>query len=156
MADSRQDAKDSFHFFQRGAVPTWPPDAGTKTEAQKQKPRPNRGRGFYDSISNRLSAFSFGCLERIDFCFGFIGFNGYVSGQITIAVFPLNGGIRTGTAVPATGKLGTPFAAIALVDDLVTDATVVGAALGRHKGALRTFFNCCAIHWNHPLPALSH
>jgi hypothetical protein len=37
----------------------------------------------------------------------------------------------------------------------VADAPIVGAAFWCHKGALGAFFNCCAVHWNHPLPALS-
>ena len=121
----------------------------------KQKPRPERGRGFYGNKSNRLPAFAFGCFKRINFCFGFVGFNGHVGGQVAIAVFPLNRGIRAGAAVPTTRKLGTPFTAVALFDDLMADAAIVGAAFRRHKSALRAFFNSCAIHWNHPLPALS-
>jgi hypothetical protein len=38
----------------------------------------------------------------------------------------------------------------------VTDATIIGAAFRRHKSTLRAFFDSCAIHWNHPLPALSY
>ena len=78
-----------------------------------------------------------------------------MGGQIAIAIFPFYGGIRAGTAVPAAGELGPPFATVALFDDLVADATVVRAAFWRHKGALGAFFYCCAIHWNHPLPALN-
>jgi hypothetical protein len=37
----------------------------------------------------------------------------------------------------------------------VAHAAIVGAAFWRHKGALAAFFNCCAVHWNHPLPALN-
>ena len=78
-----------------------------------------------------------------------------MGGQVAIAIFPLSGGIRAGAAVPTAGKLGTSFAAVTLFNDLVADAAIVGAAFCGHKGAFRTFFNCCAIHWNHPLPALN-
>jgi hypothetical protein len=78
-----------------------------------------------------------------------------MGGQVAIAIFPLSGGIRAGAAVPTAGKLGTSFAAVTLFDDLVADAAIVGAAFCGHEGALSTFFNCCAVHWNHPLPALN-
>ena len=77
-----------------------------------------------------------------------------MGGQVAIAIFPFDGGIRAGAAVPTTGKLGTPLAAVTFFDGLVADAAIVRAAFWRHKGALAAFFNRCAIHWNHPLPAL--
>jgi hypothetical protein len=43
-----------------------------------------------------------------------------------------------------------------LLDDLVTNTTLKGAAFCSHKSALRVFFNCCAKHRNHPLPALDY
>ena len=75
--------------------------------------------------------------------------------QVTIAVFPFHGRFRAGGAVPSGRKFGAAFAAIALFDDLVTNSTVIGASLRGHKGALHTFFNSCANHRNHPLPALN-
>ena len=76
--------------------------------------------------------------------------------QVTIAVFPFNGRFRASGAVPSGRKLGAAVAAIALLDDLVTNSTFIGASFRRHKGALHAFFNSCANHWNHPLPALSN
>ena len=102
-----------------------------------------------------LAALAFGRFERINLCFGLVGFGCYVGGQIAIAIFPFDGGIRAGAAVPTAGKLGTSFAAVTLFDDLVANAAIVRAAFCGHEGALRAFFNCCAVHWNHPLPALS-
>ena len=49
-------------------------------------------------------------------------------GQVAIAVFPLDGGIRTGAAVPAVGQLCATVTAVALFDGLVTDATIVRAS----------------------------
>jgi hypothetical protein len=105
--------------------------------------------------STLLPALAFGRFERINLRFGLVGFGCYMGGQVAVAVFPFQSGIRAGAAVPATGKLGTPFAAVTFFDDLVADAAIVGAAFWRHKGALGAFFNCCAVHWNHPLPALN-
>ena len=48
-------------------------------------------------------------------------------GQVTIAVFPLKGRIRAGGAVPSGRKFGAAVAAIALLDDLVTNSTIIAA-----------------------------
>ena len=50
-----------------------------------------------------------------------------MSRQVAIAVFPLNGRFRAGGAVPAGRKFGAAVAAIALLDDLVTNSTIIGA-----------------------------
>jgi hypothetical protein len=59
------------------------------------------GTGFLAKHSKYLSALAFGCFERINFGFGFIGFNGDVGGQVAIAVFPFDGRIRTSAAIPS-------------------------------------------------------
>ena len=107
-------------------------------------------------MNRPLSTSAFGCFQRVNFGLGFVGFNGQMGRQITIAVFPLNGRFRTGGAVPTGRKFGAALAAIALLDDLVTNSTIIGASFSGHKGALHAFFNCCANHWNHPLPALNN
>ena len=72
-----------------------------------------------------LPALALGGFERINSRFGFTGFGCYVGGQVAAAIFPFDGRIRAGAAVPATGKLSTPFAAVTLFDDLVADAAIV-------------------------------
>jgi hypothetical protein len=79
-------------------------------------------------MNRPLSASAFGCFQRVDFCFGFIGFNGQMGSQVTIAVFPFNGRFRAGGAVPTGRKFGAAVAAIALLDDLVTNSTIIGAS----------------------------
>ena len=59
---------------------------------------------------------------------GLLGLNGHMGGQVAIAVFPLNGRIRAGGAVPPGRKLGAAGAAIALLRDLVANSTIIGAA----------------------------
>jgi hypothetical protein len=103
-----------------------------------------------------LSILPLGCFQRIDFCFGFGRFNDHMGGQVAISVFPFKGRIRTSGAVPSGRKFGAAITAIALLDDLMTNSTIIGASFCSHKSTLHTFFNRCAIHWNHPLPALSY
>ena len=50
-----------------------------------------------------------------------------MGGQVAIAVFPLNGRFRAGGAVPSGRKFGAAFAAVALLDDLVANATFIRA-----------------------------
>ena len=49
--------------------------------------------------------------------------------QVTIAVFPFNGRFRAGGAIPSGRKFGAALAAIALLDDLVTNSTIIRASL---------------------------
>jgi hypothetical protein len=51
-----------------------------------------------------------------------------MGGQVAIAVFPLNGRFRASGAVPSGRKFGAAVAAIALLDDLVTNSTIIGAS----------------------------
>ena len=48
--------------------------------------------------------------------------------QVTFAVFPFYGRFRAGGAVPSGRKFGAAVAAIALLDDLVTNSTIIGAS----------------------------
>jgi len=79
-----------------------------------------------------------------------------MGGQVAIPVFPFKGRIRTGGAVPPGRKLGAAITAIAMLDNLMTNSAIVGASFCGHKSTRRALFNRCAIHWNHPLPALSY
>ena len=81
-----------------------------------------------DAIGRRLSFAAFGCFQRVNFCLGLLGFNSHMGGQIAIAVFPLNGRIRAGGAVPSRRKFGAAGAAIALFSRLVTNSTIIGAS----------------------------
>ena len=80
------------------------------------------------AVSRPLSALAFGCFQRVNFCFGFIGFNGQMGRQVAIAVSPLNGRFRAGGAIPSGRKFGAAVAAIALLDDLVTNSTIIRAS----------------------------
>jgi len=51
-----------------------------------------------------------------------------MGGQVAVAVFPLDGRIRAGGAIPPRRQLGAPAAAIALLRDLVANSTIVGAS----------------------------
>jgi hypothetical protein len=64
-------------------------------------------------MNRPLSASAFGCFQRINFCFGFIGFNDQMGGQVAIA---------------SGRKFGAAVAAIALLDDLVTNSTIIRAS----------------------------
>jgi len=51
-----------------------------------------------------------------------------MGGQVAVSVFPFNGRIRTSGAVPAGRKFGAAITAVALLDDLMTNSTIIGAS----------------------------
>ena len=46
---------------------------------------------------------------------------------------------------------GPTIAAVALLNDLMANPAVVGAAFFTHKRTLHTLFDGCTNHWNHLL-----
>jgi len=82
--------------------------------------------GFTGRPQAALSATSFGSFKRIDFGLGSYGCCvADMRGQIAVAVFPLYGRFRAGSAVPTGLQFGTAVAALALLYDLMANPAVV-------------------------------
>ena len=76
--------------------------------------------------AGRLSASSFGSFKRIDFGLGSNGCRvADMRSQIAIAVLPLHGRFRTGSAVPTGLQFGTAVATLALLHDLMANPALV-------------------------------
>ena len=117
----------------------------------KKNPALISTRGFKSLRQSTLTASSFGCFQWIDFCFrGYYG-RGNVGRQIAVAVFPLDGRLGAGAAVPAGLELGCAVATCTGFNDLTADTAVVSASFSGHEAAIRTFANGLTNHGYHPL-----
>ena len=70
--------------------------------------------------------------------------------QIAIAVLPFHGRLRASAAIPTRIQLGRTSAALAGLDDLMAQTTVVTATFGGHKCAFSALANGLTNHGNHP------
>jgi len=94
---------------------------------------------------------SLGGLERIDLAGFALGCDLHVGGKVTFAVFPLECGVWTSTAVPSRRKLRGAATSVALFHNGMASAAIKGATFLGHKRALHARFYSCTVHGNHPL-----
>ncbi|VBB42074.1 hypothetical protein TRIP_B200214 [uncultured Desulfatiglans sp.] len=94
---------------------------------------------------------AFGSLEGVDLGVRFLGGFFHVGGHIAFREAPFRCRIGEDGAVFPGGEFFDPLAALTLLDDGMTAASIELAALLLHKGALDAFLYGCAKHVNHIL-----
>ena len=132
------------------AGPSMVHDTRVGAVGPKKKPRPFSEAGFTVRSYTRLFAFALGCFKWIDFSFSGLAGGCHVCGHVAVSHLPFHGRIRVRRTVPAAIILDRSIAAVALLNDLMANPTVVGTPFGSHKRAFLTFTNRCTNHWNHP------
>jgi hypothetical protein len=74
-----------------------------------------------------------------------------MAGKVAVTVSPFHGWFRESPTIPAGFKLNRTIATIALLNDFMADAPIIGTSLGRHERASLPIAYSCTNHWNHPL-----
>lgn len=72
-------------------------------------------------------------------------------GEVAFAVFPFEGRIRAGSAVPSGREFDSAATSITFFYGLMTVAAVKGTTILRHKYAFHPWFYSCTVHRNHLL-----
>jgi len=112
-----------------------------------KKPRPEVERGLRQNLRpESLFARSLGCLERVDFRFGFCNDRDNMGGHVAISGFPFYRGFGAGRTKPAGRKFNRAVTTVAFFYDFTADAPCVRASFCGHKRTFHPFSDCCADH----------
>ena len=101
--------------------------------------------------ADTLLGSALGSLKRINLLGFGSGHRFHVGGQIAVTVFPFGIRFRASGAVPFGSIFGFTVTAVTLLNDFMTQATVIGTAGSGHKMAFLAFSNSCTKHGNHLL-----